>query len=52
MGLTYNWNTAYQLFKANASYTHLFLTNNDMEFPDGTFREMAAVRKRGMLARG
>ena len=42
-GLTYNWNVAYRMFKHNASYTHLFLINNDMEFPSGSFTEMAKV---------
>ena len=42
-GLTYNWNVAYRIFKENTTYTALFLVNNDMQFPDGTFVEMAKV---------
>ncbi len=43
-GLTYNWNLAYKMFKAQPKYTALFFVNNDIVFANGTFTRMAEVR--------
>ncbi len=42
-GVTVNWNTAYQRFKATPRYTSLFIINNDIHFANGSFDRMAAV---------
>ncbi len=40
-GVTYLWNQAYRLFKASPQYEALFIVNNDIIFPNGTFTLMA-----------
>ncbi len=42
-GVTYLWNQAYRLFKASPQYQALFIVNNDIIFPNGTFTLMAQV---------
>ncbi len=42
--MTYVWNAAYSLFKANPQYQALFIINNDIIFANGSFEGMAEVR--------